>query len=90
MRWFKFKRKINRWWNKGELPDKIPILELSDEQKEALVRHTIEIAGKPLLITYMMCQCKTHIEGTIYNDPTGEFFKLTFIKIAEEPKTDKP
>lgn len=69
----------------NEKLDKIPPIDLSEQQKNILVKETIETLAKPLIYTYMLCGCKKYITGTVKNEATGELFSLSFKKIELKP-----
>ncbi len=84
-KWMKLRKLVNRGYLNLELPNEYPVIELTEEQKKKLCNDTMQIVGKPLVMTFKICDLKTHMWGTFYNEPTKEYFELTFKKV--DPKT---
>jgi len=59
----------------------VPVFtDMPTEAKEKAITTAAEGAGMMLLSAFMMCGLQTHIETTIYNEPTREYFRLSFTK----------
>lgn len=55
--------------------------EWPEKDKNDFVSKTLLETGRVLMYTFVLFDCKNHITGHIYNEPTGELFELTFKKI---------
>lgn len=62
--------------------DSVPDLSTAtEEEKETLVRGTMEAVAKPLLGTYVMLGLKTHMVAGVVNEATGELYEISFKKM---------
>lgn len=86
--WMKMRKLFKLGLVKLELCDEYPIIETTEEQKKQLCNATMQAVGKPLVMTFKICQLENFMWGTFYNEPTDEYFELTFKKV--DPKTWKP
>lgn len=62
--------------------DSVPDLSTAtEEEKETLVRGTMEAVAKPLLATYVTLGLKTHMVAGVVNEATGELYEISFKKM---------
>lgn len=71
----------------GELYD---LSEFTPEQKAKVNEAWCKIAGSLAMETFYALGLKTHMEADMVNDGNGDVFKLSFIKINNNPKPYKP
>lgn len=57
------------------------INEMSQEKKAEIVKEALQAAGKILGVTFYLLKLKTHIDGTMTFDGSGDYFEITFRKV---------
>ena len=86
MKWRTIKKLLKGGFLQIDLPDEYPVIDMTHEQKEQLVKETMQTLVKPALITYKICNLSSHMSAIVYNEPSNEYFELTFKKIEEPSK----